>query len=317
MKPLAFCLVLGLTTVATAAPNPDDVKSYQALVQQDVRIATIGYRLAAANAPFCRKQERNPGWVLQDERQYPDPTTARTALAFRQPVSVAGIVEGGPADKAGISAGDGLLGLNGAAWNWTTRISKAKSAQRIEDVQEQLRKALSTAGEVEVKLDTKEGPRTFKLNPNPICASRFWIDTKTKLDAGADGYNVRVTEALVRFAENDDELAVAVAHELAHNLLEHRQKLKKMKKSASNIRATEIEADRLSIWLMTNAGYDSSAALRFIERFGRATDPVLLSDGTHLPWRGRVEIMQSEINTINQSGKLHGLRPPPLLEAEK
>jgi predicted Zn-dependent protease len=105
------------------------------------------------------------------------------------------------------------------------------------------------------------------LNPAPICASRFWIDTKSKLDAGADGYNVRITEALVSFAANDDELAAAVAHELSHNLLEHREKLRRMRKSAGNIRATEIEADRLSVWLMANAGYDPSAAVRFIERF--------------------------------------------------
>ncbi|HPV68709.1 MAG TPA: peptidase M48 family protein, partial [Sphingorhabdus lacus] len=70
MKSIAFCAVLGLATIATAASNPSDVKAYQALVQQDIRIATIGYKLAAANAPFCKKLERNPGWVLQDERQY-------------------------------------------------------------------------------------------------------------------------------------------------------------------------------------------------------------------------------------------------------
>lgn len=313
MKLIAFCAVLGLATIATAAPNPDEVKAYQALVEQDVRIATIGYRLAAANAPFCKKRERNPGWVLQDERQYPDLETARTALAFRQPVSVAGVVAGGSADQAGIVAGDGLLDLNGKAWNWTARAAKAKSAQRIEHVQQQFRTALRSDGIIVVKLETASGPVAFKLTPTPICASRFWIDTKSKLDAGADGYNVRITEALVNFAANDDELAAAVAHELSHNLLEHREKLKKMKKSAANVRATEIEADRLSVWLMANAGYDPSAALRFIERFGRATDPALFSDGTHLRWRGRVDIMQSEISRISASTRLNGLLPPPLL----
>lgn len=316
MKSIAFCGVLGLATIATSAPNPDEVKAYQALVEQDVRIATIGYRLAAANAPFCKKLERNPGWVLQDERQYPNLETVRTALAFREPVSVAGLVAGGPADTAGIAAGDGLLGMNGVTWNWSTRASKAKSAQRIEDVQEQFRSALMTNGAIEVKLETASGPRTFKLNPPAICASRFWIDTKSKLDAGADGYNVRITEALVRFAANDDELAAAVAHELSHNLLEHREKLKKGKKSAARIRATEIEADQLSLWLMANAGYDASVALRFIERFGRATDPALISDGTHLRWRGRVGIMQSEISKMSRSSKLNGLLPPPLLKEE-
>jgi predicted Zn-dependent protease len=89
-----------------------------------------------------------------------------------------------------------------------------------------------------------------------------------------------------------------------------------MRKSAGNTRATEIEADRLSVWLMANAGYDPLAAVRFIERFGRATDPALISDGTHLRWRGRVDIMQSEISRINGSMKFNGLYPPPLLKEE-
>jgi beta-barrel assembly-enhancing protease len=314
MKRIAFCGALGVATIATAAPHADEVKAYQALVQQDVRVATIGYRLASANAPFCRKLERNPGWVLQDERQYPDLEIARTALTFRQPVAVTGLVAGGPAEKGGVSVGDGLLGLNGAAWNWSGRAPKRKSAQRIEDVQAELRTAFQTNASTVVKLDTQMGPRDFKLDPAPICASSFWIDTKSKLDAGADGYNVRITEALVRFAANDDELAAAVAHELSHNLLEHRAKLRKMKKSTANVRATEIEADRLSVWLMANAGYDPAAALRFIERFGRATDPALFSDGTHLRWGGRVEIMQEEISKISRSVKVEGLLHPPLLK---
>lgn len=317
MKPIAFCAALVLATVATAAPNPEDVNAYQALVQQDVRIATIGYRLAAANAPFCKKLERNPGWVLQDERQYPDLETARAALSFREPISVVGLVAGGPADKEGISTGDGLLALNGLRWNWSTSNPKKKSAQRIEDVQAELRLAFAANDKVEMTFDTAIGPKNVALSPAPICASRFWVDTKSKLDAGADGYNVRITEALVRFAENDDELAAAVAHELAHNLLEHRERLKRMKMSPANVRATEIEADQLSVWLMANAGYNPAAALRFIERFGRATDPALLSDGTHLRWRGRVEVMQAELSKIDQSTKKEGLLSPPLLERSK
>jgi hypothetical protein len=65
---------------------------------------------------------------------------------------------------------------------------------------------------------------------------------------------------------------------------------------------------------MANAGYDPAAALRFIERFGRATDPALFSDGTHLRWSGRVEIMQEEISKISRSVKEDGLLHPPLLK---
>jgi predicted Zn-dependent protease len=39
------------------------------------------------------------------------------------------------------------------------------------------------------------------------------------------------------------------------------------------IKATEAEADRLSVWLMANAGYDPEAAISFWERYGKATGP--------------------------------------------
>jgi hypothetical protein len=40
----------------------------------------VGHRLALANAPFCARKSRNPGWVLHDKAQYPDPATAQAAF---------------------------------------------------------------------------------------------------------------------------------------------------------------------------------------------------------------------------------------------
>lgn len=77
--------------------------------------------------------------------------------------------------------------------------------------------------------------------------------------------------------------------------------------------ATEIEADRLSVWLMANAGYDPSAALRFAERYGRKADLGIFSDGTHLRWRNRIKIMKAEIDLIERAEKQNGLLAPPLM----
>ena len=147
----------------------------------------------------------------------------------------------------------------------------------------------------------------------PACASDFWVDTKAKLDAGADGERVRVTSGLLLFADTDNELAAAVAHELSHNLLGHRERLNAVKRRTSEILATEIEADRLSVWLMANAGYEPAAALRFAERYGRKTGLGIFSEGTHLRWKNRVKVMQAEIDLMQKTLKQDGLLPPPLL----
>ena len=92
--------------LATAAAQPasasraDDIAAYRALAQQDLRLAMVGHRLATANATFCQRKTRNPGWVLHDKAQYPDATIAQVAFGFRAPVAVSAVVPGGAAQTA-------------------------------------------------------------------------------------------------------------------------------------------------------------------------------------------------------------------------
>ena len=314
MRIVAAFLFLICSGLTQAAPAPDQITAYRALVQQDLRLAIVSHKLATANAPFCKRRERSPGWVLHDERQYPDIKIARAAFGFRQPVAISAIVPGGAADRLGIKAGDGLVAFNDIALIMDADAGDKQSADRVENIQKALQQAMAMGGGVWLTANTPEGQKQFALSPPAICASRFWIDTRSNLDAGADGDGVRITEGFMAFTSNDDaELAALVAHELAHNLLGHRERLNQTKRNAKNVLATEIEADRLSVWLMANAGYDPTAALRFTERHGRKTGLGIFSDGTHLRWKNRVKMMQAEIEIMAVTAKQNGLLPPPLL----
>ena len=317
MKLLAFILLLfGAAIPATA--TPDQIAAYRALVAQDLRLATIGYRLASANAAYCQRRERNPGWAMHDEQQYPDRDVARAAFGLRTPIAVSAVVPGGPADRLGIKAGDGVIALNDAVFNIRTDLRHKPSAERMEKIQKALREAMAANGAIRLTLETAEGQKQITFEPPAICASRFWVDARSKLDAGADGDGVRVTDGLMTFTASDDaELAAVVAHELSHNLLGHRERLNAAKRRTSEILATEIEADRLSVWLMANAGYDPNAALRFAERYGRKTGLGIFSEGTHLRWKNRVKVMRGEIDLMQNAKKQNGLLPPPLLVGDE
>lgn len=298
----------------SAAPHPDQIAAYRALVTQDLRLAIVSHRLASANAPFCARRERNPGWVLHDERQYPDRGIARAAFDFRQPIAVSAVVPGSAAESLGIKPGDGLIGVNSDIWVWNDGIQPKQTADRIEQVQKDLHALLATNEPVLLTLETTNGPKQYQIDAPFICASRFWVDARSNLDAGADGDGVRVTEGMMVFLGGDEEqLAALVAHELAHNLLNHRERLKSRKRRIKDVLATEIEADRLSVWLMANAGYDTAAALRFTERLGRRTGLGIFSEGTHLRWKNRMKVIQAEISLIALTEKQNGLLPPPLL----
>ena len=118
MKLLAlFFAVIALfsAVAATQDEKPKDpvVVAYQDLIAKDMRLATVGYHLAKGSADYCRNIWRNPGWVLHDERQYPDLGLARRVFTFRQPISIAAVVEGGPAQRAGLTLNSQMLKLAG------------------------------------------------------------------------------------------------------------------------------------------------------------------------------------------------------------
>ena len=310
MNLMAMLLIFAAPNVASV---PDAV-AYNSLIKQDLRLATVGYRLASANESFCKRKSRNPGWVLHDEQQYPDRQIARSVFQFRQPVSIAALIAGGPADQAGMDKGVGLMSINDKVWVWDETAQAEASGQRLESVSELIDKELATIGSVSVKLETARGIRQFKLDPPAVCASRFWVDVREKKDAGADGDKVRITSGMMGYVPDDSELAAVVAHELAHNILGHRAQAESVKRSkARTTLATEIEADRLSVWLMANAGYDPAAALGFARRYGKDYGLGIFSEGTHLRWKNRVKVMQAEIELMKRTAQVAGKLPPPLL----
>jgi Zn-dependent protease with chaperone function len=314
VKWAAGILLMAAWITPSVAAASADLAAYQALAQQDLRLATIGYRLAQANAPFCDRKTQNIGWVLHDEAQYPDTALAKTAFVFRSPVAISSVVTGGEAAQQGLQAGDGITAVDGIDVTGPNIVKNGRATARIEKIQTLLNDAFAKSGAVVVSMKTAAGMKDVTLQPPKMCSSQYWVDTKTKLDAGADGVSVRVTQGMMAFAAADDaELAAVVAHEMAHNLLRHRDRLLATGGAKKQVLATEIEADRLSVWLMQNAGYDPAAASRFIERFGRKTGLGIFSDGSHLRWRNRQMLMQAEIASMMQVDAQNGLRSPPLL----
>ena len=124
---------------------------------------------------------------------------------------------------------------------------------------------------------------------------------------------------------DDDELAAILAHEIAHNLLRHPQRLAAAKVSrgilsavtggAAKIKQTEIEADRLSIWLMANAGYDPQGAIRFWTFYGKKFGKGIFSAPTHYRWKKRVALFEEEIAGLAASKRSAQGYAPQLLAA--
>jgi predicted Zn-dependent protease len=84
------------------------------------------------------------------------------------------------------------------------------------------------------------------------------------------GGKIGVFTGLLELVENDDQLAVVIAHEVAHALAHHASERLSLHRSGTRWladrsfdREQELEADHIGVFLMTFAGYDPEQAVAF------------------------------------------------------
>lgn len=261
---------------------------HAALAVQEARLAAVSYRLTTGSARWCPVTQPQPGWLLSDTRRFGarDWKSAQTVYgAPRDGAFVAAVAPGSPAARAGLARGTAIAAIEGRP---VPTLSDEPTI-RIDAIVLMLA-ALDPAAALTV---TDGAGRTHRIDPAPGCASSFRIE-RGGPQAAANGTLVRLTLALAQSIDDDAELASVVAHELAHNILGHRERLADSR-SVDRVRQTEIEADRLAVWLMTDAGYDPAAAVRF---WNRHKKPLIRAAG-HPPRQTRIAAIENEIAAMH------------------
>lgn len=310
----SIALPLFLVTLAAASPGVDS--ELAALREADLRVASVGYRLATANAELCANRAPQRGFVLHAAGQYGRPLRKSAEVYFRlgPTPSVMAVVPGGPAARAGLLQDDRLVAIDGEAVAGARPGGRSSFAD-VAAVEGAIDRSLADGG-VALSVD-REGRRLeIALLSVAGCASHFQLALSPQVAAGADGNYVTVRSGLVNFVRSDDELAVVMAHELAHNILGHRGLLAaqgvsgglsaKFGADARRIRATEIEADRYGLYLAARAGFDVKAAPGFWERLEREHGHGIFADATHPGARERLKLVAAtlaEIDGLRASGK--------------
>jgi hypothetical protein len=253
----------------------------------DHRVAAVAYQIAIAAGRLCSDSFPVTGLLLHHLPEYDRSDRADYVRAYgldRGP-GVLSVVEGSPAAAAGLRAGDVLLAVNGTTFPSPAAMARERDRRRW--------RAMAERSEALLEDQLQQGPAALAvlrggetlrltLGSRPGCPMRVRLARSAQNNAFSDGRYVIMTSSLLDFLESDDELAAVLAHELAHNLLGHKQQLREQRvphgllrgfgKNAGRVRATEEEADRLSARLLWAAGYDLSAPVtlwrRYEARFG-------------------------------------------------
>ena len=294
---MRLALLLALASGPALADDPDvegkrlAIESYQA---RDQALQDIGWKLARGNAEFCIDTTASTGLRLHDVNAYGEPDVVRAALGLTRDFAVDTIPADSPAATDPALRRNREVALIGDVDPSAIPSSGRNDYNRSEKVADLLDSLSARGAPVAV---TFAGGQQATLSAVPICTSRFEI-ISGDVELAADGRRVVVEADFEGFDMAEDRFAAAIAHELAHNILGHPAWLDAAGRTKRNIRQTELEADRLMPWLLANAGYDPSAAARFIEAYRPRSGSVLIFRGTHPKWKDRRDAVNAEIALI-------------------
>lgn len=305
---LRMKLTLCVLFVSSGSVSESPAKGSRVETSQSpyVRLVAVGTRLAVANVSLCEQRQYQPGLTLHDLSQYDRNERPAVSAMFglADGPSVRALAPSGSAERAGLLLGDNIISADGVplprapdellgSYAPTGRIVSALEAAFADGV-------------ATLEIRRRGAPMTIRIVAELGCASRFAVSPSEQPQASADGRYVVLSAGMMTFLRNDDELAASVAHELAHNILRHRERLNaagvdrgllgRFGRSGRLFRQTELEADRLAVHLMARAGYDPQAAVQVALRQSR--DDNRLFAGTHPDWPTRLAAMRAEIAAI-------------------
>ncbi len=291
---LAFSLLLGACAGPGELPAPPADKAITAEAEhqrtdalilrhaREDRLARVARPLLIAALELCPQQQRSDyGLRLHSIGSYSRALrpAARRVYGLDQRPTLRPPLPDSPAALAGLRAGDRLLRLQGRAVTGATYNS----------IEAQLR---GMSGPLSLQLERGDSLIDLTLMPDTLCDWPLRLHRSSAINAHADGRTIRVNQAMLSYARDDNELALVVAHELAHNGLQHIDKqLRNLLLGAlldllaltqgylsPGIAATlgihhqarnwELEADLQALMLLHRAGVPLEPGVAFWRRLG-------------------------------------------------
>jgi len=317
MRFQAFAILLVVATPAASVHShakvfDDTQASLLALQRDDQRVADVAWRVASRNAEACLKLWASIGVSLQHASQYEPAYRAAAQAAFGLDdtyPSILAVAEGSPASAAGLKPNDTVRAVNGADLADKSRDQKSGASYDAVSTAMAALEALPDQRASILSIERGGQRLEFSVTPQNVCLSRVELAPGNAINANANGLVAQISGRLVNWVESDDELALVIAHEMAHNLLDHPKRLNErspLSGLATSLglagkaqRQMELDADRVGIIMAASAGYNYKIAPDFWARLNSNSPLASFLATSHPATPTRRKNAQKVVNEIN------------------
>jgi hypothetical protein len=238
-------------------------ESLRLFLDNQIRLTDIAYRIRVEGAELCG-EEISPvlgvvAWRRTNLHNRLLKALAEEVWALTHDYRVMHVVRGSPADRVGLEPGDHILRLSG--------VRVGKSSQLFEVLR-------SSEGDP-LRLTVLRGGQSLELDLERIegCYHQAVLSSSSALLTSATGEEqVIFPMGLMRLARSDDEIALAIAHQLGHQLLpeqdDEKPKPGELLQAEADRTRREVDADRLGLYLAARAGFRIEGVIGYLERVG-------------------------------------------------
>ena len=282
MYRLSFLIIVSIVMSACAAPNTTKVNygtaeiSAEAALQRELalkkilsykkRLNTVSYPILKAATEFCAaKKSYSMGARGSSSSDYKHEwrTTANKIFGGDEYI-VTWVAEQGPAAKSGLAVNDRILSINNVEFGASNQQHKKfyAEASRITKNTAPIKSLLVKRGDQLLEMD---------IRLETICGYPVVLRESDAVNAYADGKRIIITKGMMRFAQQDQELALVVAHELGHNLMGHLDK-----KKTNHMLGTIIDLAAAANGVSTRGTFANMGARAFSQDFEAEADYVAL-----------------------------------------
>jgi len=301
---LSVFLFVGCATPQSRMPLVDKVSTdseaekQRELVVEDIintnrRLQAVASRVVVSGTDLCAEKIA-PYFGIhawnEDFFQKEWKTAAQSKYGLTGQVHLSNVAIGSAADYAGLKEGDIIQSVDG----WLPPYGK-DGPQKLS---EKLKELGKTGSPVEFTVLRGNEEKKISVAPTQACDFKVHLSPDDVKNAYADGKNIVINKGMMDFFKSDEEIALVVSHELAHNSMKHIDAKKKnatiagifgllldvaaaaggvntngdFTRLASNAGGSaysvefEQEADYVGLYFMAKAGYKIDDAPNFWRR---------------------------------------------------